>query len=62
MCWIHILVAMEYINYDDFKKLEMRIGWIRFVEPVEGADKLLRFEIDFGTLEGDDIPFEKAEY
>lgn len=39
---------MENITYDDFKKLEMRIGWIRFVEPVEGTDKLLRFEIDFG--------------
>ncbi len=41
---------MDYINYDDFKKLDMRIGWIRFVEPVEGTDKLLRFEIDFGEL------------
>lgn len=41
---------MENITYDDFKKLEMRIGWIRFVEPVEGTDKLLRFEIDFGAL------------
>lgn len=39
---------MEYINYEDFKKLDMRIGWIRFVESVQGTDKLLRFEIDFG--------------
>lgn len=28
----------------------MRIGWIRFLEPVEGTDKLLRFEIDFGAI------------
>ncbi len=41
---------MENITYDDFKKLDMRIGWIRFVEPIEGTDKLLRFEIDFGEL------------
>ncbi len=41
---------MKNITYDDFKKCEMRIGWIRFVEPVEGTDKLLRFEIDFGEL------------
>lgn len=40
---------MENITYEDFKKLEMRIGWIRFVEPVDGTDKLLRFEIDFGA-------------
>lgn len=39
---------MCYITYDDFKKLDMRIGHIRFVEPVEGADKLLRCEVDFG--------------
>lgn len=39
---------MENITYEDFKKLDMRIGWIRFVEPVEGTDRLLRFEIDFG--------------
>jgi len=46
---------MEYINYDDFKKMDMRIGWIRFVEPIEGTDKLLRFEIDFGALDEDFI-------
>lgn len=39
------------ITYDDFKKLDMRVGHIRFVEPVEGADKLLRCEVDFGPLE-----------
>lgn len=33
----------------------MRLGHIKFVEPVEGTDKLLRFEIDFGpaTIECD---------
>ena len=44
-------MGMENITYEDFKKLEMRVGWIRFVEPVEGTDKLLRFEIDFGAVE-----------
>jgi methionyl-tRNA synthetase len=55
---------MENINYDDFKKLEMRIGWIRFVEPVDGTDKLLRFEIDFGEKDDtqEEIPFDKEEY
>jgi methionyl-tRNA synthetase len=36
------------ITYDDFKKLHMQIGTVKLVEPVEGADKLLRCEIDFG--------------
>lgn len=41
---------MKYVTYEDFKKMDMRVGLIRFVEPVEGTDKLLRFEIDFGKL------------
>ncbi len=40
---------MEYITYDDFKKLDIRIGTIREIEPVEGTDKLLRCQIDFGV-------------
>lgn len=42
---------MEYVSYDDFKKMDMRFGLIRYVEPIEGADKLLRFEIDFGEMQ-----------
>ena len=40
---------MEYITYDDFKKLDMRVGTIRATEPVEGTDKLLKCQIDFGV-------------
>ncbi|MDB4984443.1 MAG: metG [Patescibacteria group bacterium] len=39
---------MEYVTYDEFKKLDIRIGTIREIEPVEGTDKLLRCQIDFG--------------
>lgn len=42
---------MSYVKYEDFNKMDMRVGLIRFVEPVEGTDKLLRFEIDFGAVE-----------
>jgi methionyl-tRNA synthetase len=38
---------MEYITYDEFKKLDMRVGTIRHIEPVEGADKLLKCLIQF---------------
>ncbi len=37
------------VSYDDFAKLEIRIGEIRSVEIVEGADKLLKLTVDFGT-------------
>jgi len=38
------------ISYDDFAKLDIRIGEIRTVEIVEGADKLLRLTVDFGEM------------
>ena len=36
------------ITYDEFAKLEIRIGEIKNVEIVEGADKLLRLTVDLG--------------
>jgi methionyl-tRNA synthetase len=37
------------ISYDDFAKLDIRIGTITSVEVVEGSDKLLRLIVDFGS-------------
>ena len=39
---------MEYVTYEEFKKMDMRVGTIKSVEPVEGTDKLLKCQIDFG--------------
>lgn len=36
------------ISYDDFAKLEIKIGTILSVEIVEDADKLLRLSVDVG--------------
>jgi len=38
------------ITYDDFAKLDIRIGTIRSVEKVPDTDKLLKFSVDFGEL------------
>lgn len=38
------------ISIDEFKKVEIRIGKVLSVEKVEGADKLLRLEVDFGDF------------
>ena len=43
--------APVYVSYDEFKKMDMRVGTIREVTPVEGADKLLKCMIDFGEPE-----------
>ncbi len=42
---------MDHVSYEEFKKMDMRVGTIRAVEPVEGTDKLLKCLIDFGEPE-----------
>ena len=36
------------ITFDDFKKLDIRMGKVLTAEKIEGADKLLKLEVDFG--------------
>ncbi len=38
------------ISYDDFAKLDIRVGLIENCEEKEGSDKLLRLTVDFGEL------------
>mgnify|MGYP003514652618 FL=1 len=42
---------MEYITYDEFKKMDIRIGTIKEIEPVPETDKLLRCQIDFNEVD-----------
>jgi methionyl-tRNA synthetase len=37
------------IGIDDFAKVEMRVGQVKVAEKVQGADKLLRLEVDLGN-------------
>jgi methionine--tRNA ligase beta chain len=36
------------ISFDDFMKLDIRIGTVTAAEKVQGTDKLIRLEIDLG--------------
>lgn len=42
---------MERISYDDFAKVEIKIGTIKSVEVVPEADRLLKLMVDFGEEE-----------
>ncbi len=42
---------METITFEEFKKLDIRIGTIRAAEPVPGADRLLKLQVDLGEAE-----------
>jgi methionine--tRNA ligase beta chain len=37
------------ITFEEFSKLDIRMGTITVAEKVSGADKLLRLEVDLGT-------------
>lgn len=38
------------ISYDEFSKVEMKVGRILSVEPVPKSEKLLKLSVDFGVL------------
>jgi methionine--tRNA ligase beta chain len=59
---LEYLLSQIYLTYEEFKKLDARVGHIKKVEPIEGADKLLRFEIDFGEGEDRQIVSGVREY
>ncbi len=40
-----------YITFDDFAKVDLRLGLVRSAEPVPKSDKLLRLKVDLGEAE-----------
>ncbi|MDH7512737.1 MAG: methionine--tRNA ligase [Clostridiales bacterium] len=40
---------MEVISFDEFKRMDLRVGEILKAEKVPGTDKLLKIEVDVGT-------------
>ncbi len=44
---------MDTVTFEEFKKVEIRIGKILSAEKVENADKLLKLQIDFGAEIGE---------
>ena len=36
------------VSYRDFEKIDIRVGTIKRIEDVQGADKLVRLIVDFG--------------
>lgn len=39
------------INYEDFKKVEIRIGEVIEAEEISGSDKLFKLKVSFGSEE-----------
>ena len=43
----------EYVTYEEFKKMDIRVGTIVEVEAVPETDKLLRCQIDFSEVDNE---------
>jgi len=41
--------SMDYISFEEFKKMDLRVGEILKAEKVEGTQKLLTLEVNIGT-------------
>ncbi len=39
----------DYVTFDEFKRLDLRVGKIITAVPVEGANRLMKIEIDVGA-------------
>lgn len=46
------IITIEKIKYEDWKKVEIKIGKILTVEKIEKSDKLLKLAVDFAELAG----------
>jgi len=42
----------DIINYEQFSKVDLRVGTIKKAEDIDGADKLLKLEVDLGKEVG----------
>ncbi|MFH1752176.1 MAG: methionine--tRNA ligase subunit beta [archaeon] len=45
------MTEIETISFNEFKKIDLRIGVIKTVEDIEGKDKLLKLKVDLGEKE-----------
>lgn len=46
-------IKKEYLSYEEFKKMDIRVGTIKEVEVVPDTDKLLCCQVDFGEVDED---------
>jgi methionine--tRNA ligase beta chain len=46
------MAEKQTISFSDFGKLDIRIGRIAEAEKAEGADKLMKMQVDFGASKG----------
>jgi methionine--tRNA ligase beta chain len=53
---------MENITYDEFKKMDIRVGEIIAAEEIEGADRIYKLKVNLGGEERELVAGIKAFY
>ncbi len=43
------MMEENIVSFDDFKKLDLRVGRVTLAERVPGSEKLLRLEVEMGS-------------
>ena len=43
-------MSQDYISYEEFMKIDLRVGYVKEAEKVKGSKKLLRLIVDLGEL------------
>lgn len=44
------------ISFDEFKKVDLRVGRVLACSPVDGSEKLLKLSVDIGEKDAADLP------
>lgn len=44
----HSIPDMEKVSFDEFKRLDLRVGVVKEAKPMEGSRKLLKVTVDLG--------------
>lgn len=59
---INLSTKKEIIQFDDFEKIELRVGKIISAEIIDKSDKLLKLVVDFGESEIDEVGVSKQKH
>lgn len=58
MQWLMASLTMIQMNFEDFQKVELKIGRVNSAERIQESDKLVKLSVDIGELDenGENLP------
>ena len=56
------MIPVDYISYDDFAKVKLRVARVAHAEPIEGKTRIMRGRVDLGDNDVRDVIIGGAQY